>query len=347
MSKKLSVVIPVYNVEKYLGECVASVQAQQYKDYEIILVDDGSKDSSGAICDWLAAYDSGRIRVIHKANAGLGMARNTGIEAATGDYITFLDSDDTIHPEAYRACIEALEKNHADQARFLDHHITDGEPADGGDISREPLVFRGSEAIRHIAKVLFGRPYTDDNGFDLGGSACMAVYRLDIIRDNRLRFYSERELVSEDFLFNYDYCMASESVVWLPREYYNYRVVSGSLTHSNHLGKMERVEKYCRFITDMLRRDGFGAQGDRYVQAYCILMLRVCAKYVLTDPAVSKAEKRAWFDRHVRGGYLSEHCRDYPQENMSRAQKLMHRALCGGHYHPVRLLACAMLHLKG
>ncbi|MGM9852627.1 MAG: glycosyltransferase family 2 protein [Muribaculaceae bacterium] len=347
MSKKLSVVIPVYNVERYLGECVASVQAQQYKDYEIILVDDGSKDSSGAICDRLAASDPARVRVIHKANAGLGMARNTGIEAATGDYITFLDSDDTIHPEAYRACIEVLEANHADQARFLDHHITDGEPTDGGNILRDARVFIGFEAIRHIAGVLFGRPYDTDNAFDLGGSACMAVYRLDIIRDNNLRFHSERELVSEDFIFNYDYYMATESVVWLPRQYYNYRVVHGSLTHSNHQGKMERVEKYCRFIADMLRRDGFGAHGVRYVQAYCIMMLRVCAKYVLTDPEVSKAEKRAWFDRHVRGGYFGEHCKDYPQENMSRAQKLMHRAMCGGHYHLVRLLAGAMLRLKG
>lgn len=343
---KLSVVIPVYNVEKYLGECVASVQAQHYPDYEIILVDDGSTDGSGAMCDRLAASAPDRIRVIHKANAGLGMARNTGIEAATGRYIAFLDSDDTIHPEAYSACIEAMESNRAHQARFRDRHMTDGDAPDLGNVDASPFIYNTPALMRRIAKVFFGQPYAGDDEYNIGGSACMAVYRLDIIRRENLRFHSERELLSEDFVFNYDYCMASDSIVWLPREYYNYRMVPGSLTHSNFLGKMERVENYSRHVAAMLLRDGFGKEGEKHAHGYCIGLLRVCLKYVLTDSAVPEAEKRAWFDRYIRGGYFREICDDYPVDNMPLAHRLLHRAMKGGHYRLVRLMAYAMRHKR-
>ena len=91
----ISIIVPVYNVEKYLERCVKSIQNQTYSDLEIILVDDGSPDSSGALCDQYAKEDK-RIKVIHKKNGGLSEARNYGIEAATGSYIMFIDSDDWI-----------------------------------------------------------------------------------------------------------------------------------------------------------------------------------------------------------------------------------------------------------
>ena len=93
---KFSVVIPVYNVKDYLEKCVRSVLAQNNNEYEMILVDDGSTDGSGALCDELAAQAPEKIRVIHKPNGGLGDARNVGLEHALGDYLVFLDSDDYI-----------------------------------------------------------------------------------------------------------------------------------------------------------------------------------------------------------------------------------------------------------
>ena len=94
----ISIVIPVYNVEQYLGECVDSVIAQTYREWEIILIDDGSTDSSGSICDGYAKKDD-RVRVVHQTNGGVSSARNAGIEAANGEYLMFVDSDDTIIPE--------------------------------------------------------------------------------------------------------------------------------------------------------------------------------------------------------------------------------------------------------
>ncbi|MGN0223108.1 MAG: glycosyltransferase family 2 protein, partial [Muribaculaceae bacterium] len=109
----ISVIVPVYNVEKYLRRCVDSLLAQTYTDFEIILVDDGSTDSSAQICDHYTALDP-RIRVIHKANGGLSSARNAGIDVSIGDYICFIDSDDYINDNMLGSMIKCITDNHAE-----------------------------------------------------------------------------------------------------------------------------------------------------------------------------------------------------------------------------------------
>lgn len=113
--KKLTVIIPVYNVEKYIVRCVNSVVTQTYKDLEIILVDDGSTDNSGSICDEYAKRDE-RVKVIHKHNGGLSSARNEGMKYATGELVAFVDSDDYIEPTMYQTMIELLEETDSDMA---------------------------------------------------------------------------------------------------------------------------------------------------------------------------------------------------------------------------------------
>ncbi len=110
--EKISVIVPVYNVEKYLPTCLDSLVEQTYQNLEIILVDDGSTDNSGRICDEYAGKDS-RIRVIHKKNAGAAMARNSGLDSATGEYISFVDSDDWLAKNAFRILHRELERHHA------------------------------------------------------------------------------------------------------------------------------------------------------------------------------------------------------------------------------------------
>ena len=121
---KLSIIIPIYNVEKYLRKCVDSLLAQDYSDYEIILVDDGSTDGSSELCDELASkspisnLQSPIIRVLHQANAGLSAARNSGIKAANGDYLMFVDSDDYIEPNVLGRLMEQVEREQLDVLRF-------------------------------------------------------------------------------------------------------------------------------------------------------------------------------------------------------------------------------------
>ncbi len=113
MNQTISVIIPVYNVEAYLDECIRSVVAQTYSSLEILLVDDGSPDNCGAICDAWAARDC-RIRVIHRPNGGLSDARNAGLDSCTGDYIAFVDSDDWIKADMYEKLYAALQQEGAD-----------------------------------------------------------------------------------------------------------------------------------------------------------------------------------------------------------------------------------------
>lgn len=111
---KISVIIPVYNTEKYIIQCVESIQNQTYKNIEIIIVDDGSNDKSGRICDEVSKHDK-RIRVFHKKNEGPAIARNLGISVATGDYIMFVDSDDFLYSKTnIESIIKRIEKNNAD-----------------------------------------------------------------------------------------------------------------------------------------------------------------------------------------------------------------------------------------
>ena len=117
-NKKVSVIVPVYNMEKYLSRCVDSILAQTYKNLEVILVDDGSKDSSPAICDQYSERDS-RVKVVHKENGGLSSARNAGLDVATGDYIGFVDSDDYISPEMYSVLCQCLENSDCEIANLM------------------------------------------------------------------------------------------------------------------------------------------------------------------------------------------------------------------------------------
>ena len=113
MERLVSIIVPVYNAEKYVRRCVDSILVQDYPNFELILMDDGSTDGSGEICDAYAGRDE-RVRVIHKENTGVSDTRNQALELAEGEYIQFLDSDDWIVPEATRLLVQAMEKNGCD-----------------------------------------------------------------------------------------------------------------------------------------------------------------------------------------------------------------------------------------
>lgn len=121
MNQRISVIVPVYNVQRYLPQCLDSLLSQTYEDLEIFLIDDGSTDTSGAICDRYAAKDP-RITVIHQPNGGAANAKNTGLRQASGQYLAFLDSDDFLEPDAYRFMLEAMNRHGTDavQCRFRD-----------------------------------------------------------------------------------------------------------------------------------------------------------------------------------------------------------------------------------
>ena len=147
--KTISIVVPIYHVEKYLQRCIDSILSQTFKDFELFLVDDGSPDNCGAICDEYAQRDS-RIQVIHKENGGLPSARNVALDVATGDYVMFVDSDDWVEPDF---CMQALRMiyEHNVQVVAFGHRCVS---ADNGEIqnriTKKPRIVDSSEAIRHL-----------------------------------------------------------------------------------------------------------------------------------------------------------------------------------------------------
>lgn len=148
MNEKISVIVPIYNVEKYLDKCIESITNQTYKNLEIILVNDGSTDNCGNICDRYAEIDS-RIKVIHKENGGLSDARNTGLEISTGDIISFVDSDDYIDSEMYQIMVDKLIELNADIIECNINYVFEKEIIEKNILIQKEL-YENKEAMKEL-----------------------------------------------------------------------------------------------------------------------------------------------------------------------------------------------------
>lgn len=216
----VSIIVPVYNVEKYLEACVRSVQAQTYRHFELLLVDDGSKDGSGALCDKLAAKDS-RIRVIHKQNEGVSATRNRGIDESRGQFIVFVDSDDQIRPEMLRKMVRAITHYHTDLALSGFERFRPGWSQEVR-LSPHPLVI--FESQKELISV-----YKQANTNMFGISIWAKMYRADIIRRHNIRFQTDISY-EEDCCFNIDYFHHIHSAAVLRECFYRYRQMEQSLS---------------------------------------------------------------------------------------------------------------------
>ena len=215
----VSVILPIYNVEKYLNKCIETVVNQTYRNLDIILVDDEAKDSSPAICEKWKAKDE-RINVIHKKNGGLGLARNTGLEHAQGDFVVFVDSDDFLETNA----IEKLLENREDADTVLcGHNVYYGK----NNIEEKHIKYAGekfvSEKVRDILVEMMGSLPEENDDIALPVSVWHGLYSMDIIKKNNIKFPSERVFISEDMVFDTDYFRHSKKVKFINDCLYYYR----------------------------------------------------------------------------------------------------------------------------
>lgn len=245
MMKKISVIVPVYNVEKYLERCIKSILNQTYSNLEIILVDDGSTDISGKICD---NYTSDkRFKIIHKKNAGLGMARNTGLDHATGDYVVFIDSDDYIDGDMIKSLYDELVQAGADTCiggfkRVYSNHT------DNFQTILPKKIYSGDEVKNELLPMMFGKI---EGKPTLEMSVWKVLFSNQIIQENNLRFPSEREFISEDIIFNTDYYPLSKKVCISSNIGYNYCDNDDSLTTRYN---RERFDKQIILYHELLKR---------------------------------------------------------------------------------------------
>lgn len=237
----VSIVVPIYKVEAFLDRCISSVVRQTYSNLEIILVDDGSPDRCPQICDDWAQKDS-RIKVIHKENAGLGMARNTGIECATGKFICFLDSDDYIDPELVEAAVHTALEYSAEIVLFGRKRINPLGEIINVQIPRpEKTCYCGKEVQELLLPAAIHNGSKDAGTKNVTLSACTAFFSMELIRRCQWRFISERENISEDThssIWLYQYITRA---VVLEKAYYNHYQNAASLTQTYRPDRFRKI----------------------------------------------------------------------------------------------------------
>lgn len=249
---KVSIIVPVYNVEKYLNRCIQSLLNQTLKDIEIIMVDDGSPDRCPQMCDNYAKKDN-RIKVIHKQNAGLGYARNSGLEIATGEYIAFVDSDDFVNSQMYETLYNNAVSTKADvvysgfrkefnKNRFLNvRECNIRTEYNKNDMSKLILDFIAAPPYHK-------KEYIHDM------SVWHSVYRHNIIKDYHLRFTSERDYASEDIIFQIDFLNCCTKVVFIPNILYYYCYNQTSLTKSFTIKKFDKIKALYNILFEKVKQ---------------------------------------------------------------------------------------------
>ena len=225
---KLSVIVPVYRAEEYLQRCVDSLLAQQLSDYEIILVDDGSPDRSGELCDEYAGQHPDKVRCLHLVNGGQGRARNRGMEIARGEYLGFVDSDDWVESDMYPKLLQCAE-------------------AEGADV-----VVCGIRALHADGREESLPVWKEGNPMAAAGSACNKLFRRASVGE--IRF--PEGLWYEDFGFSAKLLMRSGKTVYLPEDLYDYRVGQVSTMNNENARKNLDMLEIMEDLREFTEREG-------------------------------------------------------------------------------------------
>lgn len=321
----LSVIVPMYNVEKFLPECVETIRNQTLHDIEIILVDDSSPDCCGEMAEEYASQDS-RVRVVHRANGGLGPARNSGMEVACGEYIGFVDSDDWIEPDMYERLYEAAKANDADVVftgmKTVRHGSTDI-------VLENPFAGRtlcGSKEIFELRRGFYGAAPARVKDEPTLVSVDVGVYRRSFIEDNELRFIAVR---SEDKFFNTQACRAAETVTCIAGAPYCYRKDDQpSITKTFDRKTIDSFFRLFRLLEQMADEepeqywDECHVREQRCVFDYCRVLIGM-----IEDSMEDDAAKTAFVREVLAHPVLRHACEGYPWWKLPTQQAVFYLVL--------------------
>lgn len=312
VSPCVSVIVPVYGVERYLRRCVDSLRNQTLKDIEIILVDDGSPDGCPAICDDYADRD-GRIRVIHKENGGLGYARNSGLDEAKGEYISFVDADDYAELHMLEVMYRAAKQYDADIVR-ADHYreSADGSILNGRDVPPMREGYYGKEALRRsLLYPQLGLLPEDGGKRYVSCSVWRNIYRRTVIEEGNLRFVSERQIISEDLIFNISFMMRASSACVVNEKLYHYIVNEQSLTQTFKPDRFQKELVLYRELKAKVKEERMPESCQIRLQRHLLVRARRCIKGELYQPGPWK-EKKKRLKAILSEKELKETLRTYP-----------------------------------
>ncbi len=311
----ISVIVPVYNSEKYLDRCVWSLLNQTLNDIEIILVDDGSDDSSPSLCDEYAnSYE--KIKVIHKANEGAGPARNCGINAALGDYIGFVDSDDYIDSDFYEELCRLIRLYDADVA--VGGMVADDNKSREGTIR----VYERNDIISRLLPAMLG--YDKKGNNFIGISNCKCLFRRELLQKHNIRYLSERNFLSEDTIFDISFYSRASRAVYNTRVKYHYCTNPKSTSHIYIDDKFERAKNLYLYELDAIKQfDDYGKYLER-IQSMFITNARVALKqksyYMVKN---KKKNRKAEIIKILNDEILQEVIKEYDYSLLPFKQKIM------------------------
>lgn len=255
---QISVIVPVYKVEKYIRQCVDSIIKQTFSNIEVILVNDGSPDDSGKICDEYAHKD-GRVSVIHKENGGVSSARNQGLSVAKGEWITFVDPDDWIEHDALEIGLITAEKYNADILGWNHYNDYENRQEKHSHINPTPIIREGKANKWLLLNTMFPEYDTHISGVSTSviRGACLKLFKKGIILDNNITF-SRSLKIGEDALFCMQCFENAEKVVLVDKYLYHYRVVEESANRRFRIDAKEIYLNQLKAFKDQL--------GDRMNQ---------------------------------------------------------------------------------
>ena len=259
----VSIIVPIYNAEKYLEKCLDSIRNQTLKDIEIICVNDGSTDASLSILESYAKRDS-RIKIISKENAGLVAARKTGVAEAKGKYIGYVDSDDWIEPDMYASLFELAEINQADMVTsgyFLEGNYTTVhlDTVEEGVYTGELIEYLRENAIYCTGKKEVG----------IRASLCCKLFRTELLRDVQAKIPNEITL-SEDKLCLVTFLLECSSVVVEKKAYYHYRINTTSMTHEANTEYLLHMNRIYQYLIGLYSHKNFTEAMRTQVEIYII-----------------------------------------------------------------------------
>lgn len=307
---EISVIVPVYNAEKTIKKCVDSIRKQHFSDIEILLIDDGSKDSSGTLCDRFAGEDA-RIRVLHKKNAGVSAARNAGMDMAQGTYIQFVDSDDYL-PEDYLDKLMLVQKKYG-----VDAFVWSGMQIEGALGKAEQTICYGNKEYAELTR----RDILKLAGAYLLNSPCNKLYHVDIIKSRQLKM-EEGLSIAEDLQFNMQYMENCGDVLIVINNTVLYRYVrvgQASLDHRyrpDYYGIHRRILRQQRVFAKE-----WNAPKEDYDEYY-----RRYWEYMQSAFENLKLAGNTLTDREIRQEKKKILCDDSFQESLKRKKGTMGRA---------------------
>lgn len=321
---KISVVVSIYNIENYLKDCVDSLLTQTLQDIEIILVDDGAKDSCPQIIDDYATQYSNVIPV-HKKNGGLSSARNEGLKHATGEYVIFVDGDDWLAADALEKLYNSAHENQTDMTLCCFYRSRAGENIAGRELSRaaafrKDTVYKTQKEIyENVLFQLIGTLPKSELDVDVHMSVWRCLYRRQLLIEHDRWFKSEREYISEDIIFHletypYVHCLST-----VAEPLYFYRENDQSLTKKY---KADRFEKECflyQAVMERIRNNRFDVSVELREQRSFIGRARACVMAEVRDNV-----KASWFERRknilkiLRDSTLHDVLRGYPIYKMNK-----------------------------